>query len=394
MERAEHEMGESRPVKIVYLITLSEPFGGAQVHVRDLARAFRDRRYEVQVLVGSEGTFTEQLRASGIPVMKLRHLVRPLHPAEDPRAFLEVREALRALRPSVVSTHSSKAGWIGRAAARSLGIPVLFTAHGWAFTEGVPALQRSIYWLAERLAAPLSSKVITVSEHDRHLAIRLGVLPARKVVTVHNGMPDVPETLRAGPEREPVRMTMVARFQEQKDHGLLLAALGGLKDVLWELEFIGDGPLQATVEAQARRLGLAERVRFLGLSRDVEQRLAESQLFVLASRWEGFPYTVLEAMRAGLPVVGSDVGGVGEAVLHGETGFLVPRGDEEALRYRLSELLASADLRRRLGRAGRQRFEATFTFERMLDKTAAIYHAVAGAGRVLTEARTKGRPTA
>ncbi len=364
-------------MKIVYLITRSEPFGGAQVHVRDLARAFRDRQYEVHVLVGSEGPFTEDLRASGIPVTTLRHLVRPLHPVEDPRAFLEVRAALRSLRPSLVTTHSSKAGWIGRAAASSLGIPVIFTAHGWAFTEGVPALQRGIYWLAERLAAPLSSRVITVSEHDRRLAIRLRVLPARKVVTVHNGMPDLPSLPLAGSNGKSLRITMVARFQDQKDHALLLSALSGLMEMPWELDLIGDGPLQLAVEAQARRLGIAERVRFLGLRRDVAERLAQSQLFVLATRWEGFPYTILEAMRAGLAVVASDVGGVREAVVHGETGLLVPRDDEPALRQRLFEMLASPDLRRRFGAAGRQRFEATFTFDRMIDNTAAVYHEVA-----------------
>jgi glycosyltransferase involved in cell wall biosynthesis len=366
-------------MKLVYLITRSEPFGGAQVHVRDLARAFRDRRHEVHVLVGSDGLLTEELRASGIPVTTLRHLVRPLDARKDSRAFLEVRAALKALQPNLVATHSSKAGWIGRAAARSLGMPVVFTAHGWAFTDGVPAVKRTVYWLAERLAGPLASRVITVSEHDRELAIRLRVLPAHKVVTVHNGMPDVPSLPLAQPSCENVRMTMVARFQEQKDHALLLTALSGLRDRPWQLELIGDGPLQPAVEEQARRLGLDRQVQFLGVRRDVAERLARSQLFVLATRWEGFPYTTLEAMRAGLPVIASDVGGVREAVAHGETGFLVPRGDVEALRRRLSELLAAPELRRRLGAAGRRSFETTFTFERMIDKTAAVYQAVARA---------------
>jgi glycosyltransferase involved in cell wall biosynthesis len=199
------------------------------------------------------------------------------------------------------------------------------------------------------------------------------------VVTVHNGMPDTPSLPLAGPNGKTVRMTMVARFQEQKDHALLLGALSGLTDLPWELDFIGDGPLQPAVEAQARRLGIDGRVNFLGLRRDVAERLAHSQLFVLATRWEGFPYTILEAMRAGLPVVASDVGGVQEAVAHGETGYLVPRGDEPALRQRLSEVLTSPELRRRLGAAGRQRFEGTFTFDRMIDKTAAVYHEAAGA---------------
>jgi glycosyltransferase involved in cell wall biosynthesis len=215
--------------------------------------------------------------------------------------------------------------------------------------------------------------VITVSDHDRELAIRLGVLSARKVVTVHNGMPDVPFLALAGRNGRAVRMAMVARFQDQKDHGLLLAALAGLSGTPWELDLIGDGPLQGAVEEQAKRLGLGDRVRFLGLRRDVAECLARCQLFVLASRWEGFPYTILEAMRAGLPVVASDVGGVREAVVHGETGFLVPRGDPAVLRQRVAEMLASPELRRHCGAAGRRRFEADFTFERMLDKTAAVY---------------------
>ncbi|MDI3328508.1 MAG: glycosyltransferase family 4 protein [Alicyclobacillaceae bacterium] len=363
-------------MRIVYVITRSDAIGGAHVHVRDLALNLIRQGHAVTVLVGGKGPFTKELAAQGVPYRSLRHLVRPIRPGTDLRGLWELRATLAQLRPDLVATHSSKAGWLGRMAARSLRIPVIFTAHGWAFTEGVPEGKRRVYALAERLAAPFADRIITVSEYDRRLALRYRIAPAHKLVLVHNGMPDVAPVLRARPESEPVRLVMVARFEPPKDHVTLLRALAGLRELAWELELIGDGPLLESVREEAGRLGLLERVCFLGTRKDVAERLAGAQLFVLASNWEGLPLSILEAMRAGLPVVASDVGGVREALVEGENGFLVPRGDEETLRARLRQLLSAASLRRKMGQAGRRRFQELFTFERMLGKTLEVYKTV------------------
>jgi glycosyltransferase involved in cell wall biosynthesis len=128
-------------------------------------------------------------------------------------------------------------------------------------------------------------------------------------------------------------------------------------------------------------LALADRVRLLGERTDVAELLAEAQAFVLISDWEAFPLSILEAMRAGLPVVASDVGGVQEAVLDGRTGLLVPRGDMGGLRERLRRLLCDPGLRSRLGAAGRRRYQAHFTFEHMLHKTLDVYNAVLAQAR-------------
>lgn len=365
-------------MRIAYVITRSDSIGGAHVHVRDLALNLLREGHAVTVLVGGEGPFTEELATKGIPYRSLRYLVRPIRPGTDLRGLWELRAALAELRPDLVSTHSSKAGWIGRLAARSLGLPVIFTAHGWAFTEGVPERERWVYVLAERLASPFASRIITVSEYDRALALQYRIAPAHKLVAVHNGMPDVPPTLHARSEADPVCIVMVARFEPQKDHATLLRALEGLRELAWELELIGDGPLLESVRIEAGRLGLLDRVRFLGARKDVAERLAEAQLFVLISNWEGFPRSILEAMRAGLPVVASDVGGVREAVVEGETGYLVPRGDEKALRARLRQLITNASLRVKMGQAGRKRFEERFTFEHMFKKTLKVYEDVLG----------------
>jgi glycosyltransferase involved in cell wall biosynthesis len=165
---------------------------------------------------------------------------------------------------------------------------------------------------------------------------------------------------------------MVARFAPQKNQQQLLSALSNL-DLPFHLTFVGDGPTRAAAEQLTARLGLSSRVEFLGMRRDTDQILASSDLFVLATNWEGFPITILEAMRAGLPVVATDVDGVREAVRDEQTGYLVPRGDTQSLIDKLTVLLENASLRAKLGAAGRALYEREFTRSVMLNKVAEVY---------------------
>jgi glycosyltransferase involved in cell wall biosynthesis len=154
-----------------------------------------------------------------------------------------------------------------------------------------------------------------------------------------------------------------------------------LKAHAWELDLVGDGPLMGEMESLANALGIGGRVRFLGHRSDVEQILSQAQVNLLVSNWEGFPISILEAMRAGLPVIASDVAGIGESVRDGETGFLVPRGGVELLRERLSRLLTDPDLRVRLGANGRAYYEQQFTLARSVTKTLAVYEDVVANGK-------------
>jgi len=367
-------------VRIVFLLTRSDVIGGVQVHVRDLCAALLADGHDPMVLVGGSGLFTEELASKGIPYTSLRYLDRPLRfpvrPVRDTLALREVHHMLRRVAPDIVSTHSSKAGWLGRLAAHRLQLPVLFTAHGWAFTEGVSRGSAFAYRWAERFAGPLADCIITVSECDRRLALKHRIATRGRLVTIHNGVDDVPESLRASPKATPTRLTMVARFERQKDHKTLLQALAQLRDQPWSIDLVGDGPLWVPTEALARTLGLSERVSFLGARNDVADHLARSQVFVLATRWEGLPRSVLEAMRAGLPVVATDVGGVREAVSDGETGFLTPCGDRDALAEKLGKLVAEPQLRAEMGIRGRRLYEQHFTFQRMYRETLALYRTV------------------
>jgi glycosyltransferase involved in cell wall biosynthesis len=366
-------------VKIAYLVTRADPIGGAQIHVRDLAAAVRAEGHSPVVITSGTGPFIEELRSQHIPTYVLQHLSVPIAPVRDLKALREIRAVLLEIRPDLVAAHSSKAGILGRLAGRSLRIPAVFTAHGWAFTPGIPPLQAAAYRQIERLVGPFASRIITVSEFDRQLALEARIASEDRVVTVHNGMPDVPARLRADPSRSPVRLVMVARFEPQKDHATLLHALAGLSEQPWELDLIGDGPLMGSMESLAAALGLADRVRFLGQRRDVDQILAQAQVSLLVSNWEGFPLSILEAMRAGLPVVASSVGGISESVLDQETGYLVPRRDIELLRDRIGRLLRAPGLRADLGANGRRRYDQHFTLGQSVTKTVAVYRDVLGA---------------
>jgi glycosyltransferase involved in cell wall biosynthesis len=363
-------------VRIAYLVTRADPIGGAQIHVRDLAAAMQARGHPCVVILGGGGPLIDDLHAQEIPAVVLRHLTVPIHPLRDVRALGEIRAALREFRPDLIAAHSSKAGILGRVAGRTLRVPVVLTAHGWSFTPGIPAVSAALYRRIERLAGPLASRIITVSEFDRRLALEARISSPERVVTVYNGMPDVTRDLRADPGTAPVRLIMVARFGAQKDHATLLQALAGLRDRAWELDLVGEGPLRGETEALVAQLGVTDRVRFLGQRMDVDRLLARAQASLLVSNWEGFPLSILEAMRAGLPVVASAVGGVTESVKDGETGYLIPRGGVEVLRERMGRLLDSADLRRQLGAAGRARFEQEFTLEQTVARTLAVYEDV------------------
>jgi glycosyltransferase involved in cell wall biosynthesis len=203
-----------------------------------------------------------------------------------------------------------------------------------------------------------------------------GVGSPEQHLVVLNGIPDVDPALHAKPVSNPPHIVMIARFEPQKDPETLVAALAGLTDRAWTAELVGDGEGLEGCRRRAAALGLGDRVTFPGPVDRPDEVLARAQIFVLTTNWEGLPVTILEAMRAGLPTVASDVGGVAEAVDHGGTGFLVPRSDVGAVRDNLAKLIDDPELRVRLGTQARKRYESDFTEQRMLAGVAEVYRQV------------------
>jgi glycosyltransferase involved in cell wall biosynthesis len=357
---------------ITYIITRSDRVGGAQMHVRDLAAAIQQRGHHVHVICGGDGPYFQMLEAAGLPFTKLPSLVRPLRPWTDFRCVQDLKRELRRLKPHVVHAHSSKAGLLGRLAAHQVGIPAVFSAHGWSFTDGIAPHLAFGFRIAERRAANWCSKILCGCEGDRQMGLAAHVGDESKIETVWYGIHNLAEPILADPTKQPPNMVMVARFEPQKDHDTLLRALSKVADVPWTLDLLGDGPLRPANEQLAAELGLADRIHFRGMQPSGDY-LPHSQLCLLITNWEGLPLSTLEGMRIGLPLIGTSVGGIPEQITDGESGYLVPRGDVETLAERLRRLLTDPAFRAKMGRQGKQRFDKDFQYERMLVKVESVY---------------------
>ena len=359
--------------RIFYLITRSEP-GGAQSHVLELLKGFNDQ-YELILASGEEGFLLEEARSLGIRTYLIDNLQRNLSLTNDYKAYKEIVSVLKESRPDLVHCHSSKAGILGRLAAHSLGINTVFTAHGWSFAEGTPLSRKLIGLVPERLLAYWTNCIITVSDTDRDLAIRYRIGRPEKIVTIHNGIADQPQLMVNKDSDEPVTLIMVARFAAPKYYAQLIDAAATIK-ANFRLRLVGDGPLLEPMKKRAEALNISDIVEFLGSRDDVDSLLADSDIFILVTDWEGFPISILEAMRAGLPVIACDVGGVREAITDRSNGRLVPRGEIAGLKLAMQELISDKTLRREMGAQARQRFEQLFTTNIMLKRIDAIYHSL------------------
>lgn len=361
-------------MKIAYIITLADHYGGAQIHVRDMSSWVKSNGHIPIVLAGTYGKIARDIQRNGIPFYHINGLNRPIHPLNDIRAFINLRRTLKEHRPDIVSCHSSKAGIIGRLAAWSLGLPVIFTAHGWSFSNGISWRKKFVFRALERLCARFCDHIITVCHFDRSLALEQKIIDSRRISTIHNGMPYLPP-LQGKPQNATPQIVMVARFSRQKDHKTLLQALALIKDKAWHLNLIGAGD-DMPYRVMSRDFGIADKITFHGERADVPQFIQTQDIFLLISHWEGFSRSIIEAMRASLPVIASNTAGTPESVSQGQTGYIVPEKCPRILAAAISALLAAPHRQERMGYFGRKRFEKHFTFDMMAIKTMAIYQNV------------------
>ncbi len=361
-------------LKIVQLITRMDKVGGAQKHVEALAIKLKQDAHKVTIVTGYYDASLWRLQDEQIDVISIPAMQRAIHLTKDIQALWQLRAAFKKIQPDVIAAHSSKAGAIGRIIGGLLRIPTIFTAHSWSFTEGVAQKKQLMYRQLEKTVQPLTTKIITVSDYDRKLALTSGIAPAHKMQTVHNGIEQLETKIAPNRvENEHPQIVMVARFEVPKRQDLLLEALMELSDIPWHLQFIGDGSLRPQLESYVKDKGFSERVTFLGNQLDVTKLLAHSQIFALLSDWEGLPISIIEAMRAGLPIIATNVGGVNELVTDQENGFLISRDDPSLLKKRLKQLLTDETLCEKMGDISERRFLRDFTFIPMYQKTLSIY---------------------
>jgi glycosyltransferase involved in cell wall biosynthesis len=376
-------------VRLLYCITRAE-VGGAQNHLIALVRHFH-LSHEVMVVVGESGWVQDECERMNVECIVATNLQRAPSPRRDWRAVRELRAIIERFRPDVVHAHSSKAGTIGRIAARLEHVPCVFTAHGLAFGKGKPPSIAIVGLVTEWVMSFFTAQLIVVSRYDHDLARRVRLHRHCPITMIHNGLASLAATAPAAATRAPIgrrdsapgalRIVMIARLNAPKDPAPLIRAIHRAKDASIELVIIGDGPARPTYEALVTDLAMGERVAFLGERNDVDAVLSTCDVGALISHYEGLPITVLEMMRAGLAIIASDVGGISEMVVDGVTGVLVTWSDEYSI-DRAFVHLGDPEVRQRYGRAGRQRFEEHFGESTMLDQVSDVYRQVVDASVV------------
>jgi len=355
---------------VLYLITDLDVGGAERVLLETVRRLDRSRFRPTVCSLAPPGAVASEFAQLGVPVFSLgmtglRHL-------------LGVRHLLRLLgrqRFDILHSHLFHANVLGRLAARWAGVPVVVsTIH--------VAEPRRWHLLVDRWTAPLASQLVAVSAGVRAHVVERAHLPAERILVIHNGvdvsrfsLPRGGFRSSAGIPPECTLITTVGRLDTQKGLPYLLESARLVTRGRPHVRFlvVGEGPHRRDLVRHRDRLGLKGRVWFLGFRPDVPQILADSDIFVLASLWEGMPIVLLEALAAGLPVAATDVPGVTEVIADGETGLVVPVKDVEALAGALCRLLDEPDLRRSLAQAGRRRAEDEFGWEKVVATTMALY---------------------
>ncbi|OGY47728.1 MAG: hypothetical protein A2840_01045 [Candidatus Buchananbacteria bacterium RIFCSPHIGHO2_01_FULL_47_11b] len=369
--------------KILLVVTQSD-LGGAQRYVAILAHFFAQRGDDVSVAAGGNknGKLLRQLDAAGIKTFHLSHLVRNINPLQDIRAIFELSALCKKLKPSVVHLNSSKAGVVGSIAAHRAGVPtVLYTAHGFVFNEPLPAWKKFLYIIAERYTAKFKTKIICVSQRDQQTAAENAIAPAEKLIVIHNGVEPAQLLTRQearsklGLPADKFIIGSIASFYPTKGIDHLIDAMAILKkqQIACLLALIGNGPQRSKIETKISRLELTDTVLLLGQHEEAEKLLLAFDIFVLPSVKEGLPFSLLDAMAAGVPVVATAVGGIGEVIQNGVNGFLVEPANPSALAIALSKLSRDMNNTRALATRAQKDTQNNFSQKQMLERTSQLY---------------------
>lgn len=376
------------PVRVLHILPYLET-GGTERHVLTLVQSLRSLRLCTGEVLAPAGPFAKELEEAAIPWTPF---VAPRHGWL--RSLHSFRQVLRMKQGQVALVHVHAAPDLLWAAAMSgTGhLPRVLTVHGF-HGRGAPLSYR----FAARLGSRFAQAIICVSGSEERLLLDAGAAPG-KVRRVYNGVADAgaatPAMPASGPpgavEREggqPVRIAFVGRLSPVKGVDVLLRALARVAEaagpgVFATLDIMGVGEEAAALQRLAGELGVHRRVRFLGYLPDAALRLAGYDVFCLPSREDMCPLVCVEAMSQGKPVIATNVGGIPELVVAGQTGLLVPPDDVAQLAGALLHVIRDPHLRRRMGEAARRRYEQFFTQETMARRTFEVYEGAMGPCRL------------
>lgn len=369
------------------LLTVGLTVGGTEGQLRDLASRFDRRRFNVLVCVlKGEGPVARAMRERGIRVVALDG-----HGAWDIRVLFRLFRLIRRERPEVLHAFLGFANLAASLVGRLLGVPVII----WSYRD-VEVWKTKVHWLVERAAIRWADAITCCSDAVRQFVLAHVNGQASKFLTIHNGVDLESFSRSRAASRAELKLReggfvigTVSRLDEpKKGLTVMLRALADLagRDGIppWQWALVGDGPARDRLRSIAAESGLAGQVMFAGLRDDVASVLPVMDIFVCPSLYEGFGIAIVEAMAAGRPVIASDVGGIPEIVVHGDTGLLVPPGDAAALADAIATLLTRPDQARAMGARGLARVRERFSIEQAVQQHQQLYESLSTrhAGRV------------
>jgi glycosyltransferase involved in cell wall biosynthesis len=378
---------DTTPLKVIHVVARLN-VGGVAPQVVLAVEGLRAIGFDAQIVCGLVGPDERDMgyvaEQKGITPVVIPELGRAISPFRDMITVWKLWRLFRRERPAVVQTHTAKAGFAGRLAARLAGVPViLHTYHGHVLRGYFGPRKTRLFTMLERLCGRLSTRVITLTARLKDELVGFGVAPADRFVIIPLGLEldALAETPRKGDafrqtlgiDAETPLVGAVGRLVPIKHFDLMIDAIARLPGV--HAALVGDGECRADLEAQVQRLGVSDRVHFAGWRHAdaLPAIYSDFDALVLSSNNEGMPVSIIEAMAAGTPVVATAVGGVPDLITDGERGILVPPDDAQALAGAIAQVLGNPAQAERLAAAARAHALANYRAERLAGDLAKLY---------------------
>ena len=378
-----------KPVRVLHIITRLI-VGGAQENTIYTALMLDKTKYRIDVLTGpqtgAEGSLIEEFRDRGGNLIILREMIREISPVNDFLAFTKLVRLIKMGHYDIVHTHSSKAGVLGRMAAKLAGVPlIIHTVHGWSFHSHMSRWIAGVYIWLEKFSEKITDKLIVVTTLDVKKGLDVGIGKKDKYKLIRSAInleafnPKLYDKKvtrkRLGIPADALVVGNVGRLSIQKNPMEWLRVASLLSEKMGNIYFlmVGDGPLRDEVEETIREFKLEEKVILTGLRRDVPRLMSAMDIFLLTSKWEGLPRVLPQAMSMGIPVVATIADGTAEIIENGKTGFLCETGDINRMAAVCLELLNDSKLRDEIGDNGKKQVRREFDVKLMIKEIDHLY---------------------
>ena len=358
-----------KKIKILYITTWSD-LGGVAIYILELIKGL-DKSIEPYFIMNSEGYLSEELGKLGfknnIFFVPMTNSILDLKTHIN--SNLRTLKIIKKIKPDIIHCNSMTGGIVGRICGFITKTPVIFTAHGWTFSGGYSTPLIIFYKILELFLAFLTKKIICVSEHDRQIALKVMPFFKDKLIMIHNGISDIStECYKKNFSKNELKIIMVTRFSWPKKPNDLIIAVKELNDegLKIKLDLYGYGKKQTEVENLIKECNCPN-INLKGMAKNPEFILKNYDLYALISDKEGLPIGIIEALRAGLPILISNVGGCSELI--NNNGYLVEKGNLNNLKNKLRILYNKIDTLEQLGHNSRLLYESEFMANKMIEKT-------------------------